>query len=51
MVAVEPAIQHIHDRMVEYGCHPFPLPLGILLDEYHGRPAYDSACVPRRMRR
>jgi choline dehydrogenase-like flavoprotein len=44
-VSHEPAIQRIHDRMVAYGCHPFPLPLGILLDEHDGRPAYDSACV------
>jgi choline dehydrogenase-like flavoprotein len=44
-VSHEPAIQHIHDRMVAYGCRPFPLPLGILLDERDGKPAYDSACV------
>ncbi|HXS54265.1 MAG TPA: GMC family oxidoreductase [Usitatibacter sp.] len=44
-VSHEPAIQRIHDRMVEHGYHPFPLPLGILLDEENGRPRYDSACV------
>ncbi|MGE5096733.1 MAG: GMC oxidoreductase [Betaproteobacteria bacterium] len=44
-VSHEPAIRKLHDRMVEHGYHPFSLPLGILLDERDGRPAYDSACV------
>lgn len=44
-VSHEPAIQRMHDRMVEHGYRPFPLPLGILLDEKDGRPRHDSACV------
>jgi choline dehydrogenase-like flavoprotein len=44
-VSHEPAVQKIHDRLREHGYHPFPLPLGILLDERDGRPRYDSACV------
>ena len=31
--------------MVREGYHPFPLPLGILLDEENGKPAPHSACV------
>src|SRR3954467_15262490 len=44
-VSHKPAIQRIHDRMLEHGYRPFPLPLGILLEEENGRPRYDSACV------
>jgi choline dehydrogenase-like flavoprotein len=41
----EPRIQRLHDDLVALGHHPFPLPLGILLDEEHGAPRRDSACI------
>lgn len=44
-VTHEPRIQQLYDDFEKLGHHPFPLPLGILLDEENGRPRHDSACV------
>jgi choline dehydrogenase-like flavoprotein len=44
-VSHEPRIQELHDALVKQGHHPFPLPLGILLDELDGKPIHTSACV------
>ena len=41
----EPRIQRLHDDLAGLGHHPFPLPLGIRLDEQDGRPTRDSACI------
>jgi len=41
----EPRIQKLHDDMVREGYHPFPLPVGVLLDEKDGRPTPHSACI------
>ncbi len=45
-VTHEPAIQQLHDRMKKAGLHPFPLPIGILLDEGEGGlPKHSSRCI------
>jgi choline dehydrogenase-like flavoprotein len=44
-VSHEPRIQQLHDDLVRLGHHPFPLPLGILLDEHDGKVAHNSACI------
>src|SRR5499433_1629590 len=44
-VSHEPCIQELHDGLRARGYHPFPIPLGILLDEENGKPKYTSACV------
>jgi choline dehydrogenase-like flavoprotein len=44
-VSHEPRIQELHDALEREGHHPFPLPLGILLDEKNGKPLHTSACV------
>jgi len=44
-VSHEPRIQELADGLSGLGYHPFPLPLGILLDEENGKPTYRSACV------
>src|SRR5262249_48150660 len=44
-VSHEPRIQELHDALERVGHHPFPLPLGMLLDEKDGRPLHTSACV------
>ncbi|HKD25790.1 MAG TPA: GMC family oxidoreductase [Xanthobacteraceae bacterium] len=44
-VSHEPRIQELHDALKREGHHPFPLPLGMLLDEKDGRPLHTSACV------
>ena len=41
----EPRIQELFDDFRRLGHHPFPLPLGILLDEAEGKALHDSACV------
>lgn len=42
----EPRIQKLCDDLTRAGLHPFPLPLGILLDQdASGQPVYNSACV------
>jgi choline dehydrogenase-like flavoprotein len=44
-VSHEPRIQELHDALKRHGHHPFPLPLGVLLDEENGRPRRTSTCV------
>jgi choline dehydrogenase-like flavoprotein len=44
-VSHEPRIQELHDDLQRRGYHPFPLPLGILLDEKDGKPRHSSACI------
>ena len=44
-VSNEPRIQELHDALKREGYHPFPLPLGVLLDEENGKPRHTSACV------
>src|ERR1700691_5853699 len=44
-VSHEPRIQELFNDFQRLGHHPFPLPLGILLDESDGRPLHTSACV------
>ncbi|MGH9358141.1 MAG: GMC oxidoreductase [Terriglobia bacterium] len=44
-VSHEPRIQELYDDLQRLGHHPFPLPLGILLDEEGGKPLHTSACV------
>lgn len=44
-VSHEPRIQELAAGLSGLGYHPFPLPLGILLDEENDRPTYRSACV------
>ncbi|MGH9326322.1 MAG: GMC oxidoreductase [Terriglobia bacterium] len=44
-VSHEPRIQELGDDLRRLGHHPFPLPLGILLDEENGKPRFNSACV------
>jgi len=44
-VSHEPRIQELYNDLQRIGHHPFPLPLGILLDEEDGKPRHTSACV------
>lgn len=44
-VSHEPRIQELYDDFRRLGHHPFPLPLGILLDEENGKALHSSACV------
>jgi len=44
-VTHEPRIQELYDDLQRGGHHPFPLPLGILLDEKDGKALHTSACV------
>jgi choline dehydrogenase-like flavoprotein len=44
-VSNEPRIQELHDDLVRLGHHPFPLPLGILLDEKNGKVTHTSPCI------
>jgi choline dehydrogenase-like flavoprotein len=44
-VSHEPRIQELYDDFQRLGHHPFPLPLGILLDEENGKASHSSACV------
>jgi choline dehydrogenase-like flavoprotein len=44
-VSHEPRIQELYDDFERLGHHPFPLPLGILLDEENGNALHSSACV------
>jgi choline dehydrogenase-like flavoprotein len=44
-VSHEPRIQELYDDLQRCGHHPFPLPLGILLDEKDGKALHTSACV------
>ncbi|MGH9535967.1 MAG: GMC oxidoreductase [Terriglobales bacterium] len=44
-VSHEPRIAQLAADLRRLGCHPYAMPLGILLEEENGRPRYDSACV------
>ena len=45
-VAHEPAVARIVENLTREGLHPFPLPLGILLDQDDtGKPTRHSACI------
>ena len=44
-VSHAPRIQELFDDFQRLGHHPFPLPLGILLDEVDGKALHTSACV------
>ncbi|MFZ0416260.1 MAG: GMC family oxidoreductase [Candidatus Acidiferrales bacterium] len=44
-VSHAPRIQELYDDLQRCGHHPFPLPLGILLDEKDGKALHTSACV------
>jgi choline dehydrogenase-like flavoprotein len=44
-VSHEPRIQELYDDLRRCGHHPFPLPLGILLNEKGGKALRTSACV------
>ena len=44
-VSNEPRIQQLHDDLVRLGHQPFPLPLGILLDEDNGKVTHTSRCI------
>jgi len=44
-VSHEPRIQELFDDLERAGHHPFPLPLGIRLDEQNGKPAPSSRCI------
>jgi choline dehydrogenase-like flavoprotein len=41
-VSHEPRLQQLNDDLVRLGLHPFPLPVGIMLDEAHPR---TSPCI------
>ncbi len=44
-VSHSPRIQELYEDFGRLGHHPFPLPLGILLDEENGKALHTSACV------
>jgi choline dehydrogenase-like flavoprotein len=44
-VSHEPRIQTLFDGLKGIGLHPFPLPLGVLLDEKDGKATPQSRCV------
>jgi choline dehydrogenase-like flavoprotein len=44
-VSNEPRIQELHDDLVRIGHHPFPLPLGIQLEEENGQVKHTSPCI------
>ena len=44
-VSHEPRLQQLSDALTGEGLHPFPLPLGILLDEHDGVPRRTSPCI------
>ena len=44
-VSHEPRIQTLQDSLARGGLHPFHLPLGILLDEEHGKVTPTSICI------
>jgi choline dehydrogenase-like flavoprotein len=44
-VSHEPRIEDLAAGLRAQGLHPFPLPLGILLDEENGRPRHTSRCI------
>ena len=44
-VSHEPLIQELSDKWAALGLNPFHLPLGILLDEKHGKATPSSICI------
>ncbi len=44
-VTHEPRIQELANDLARLGHHPFPLPVGLLLDEANGRPLRTSTCI------
>jgi choline dehydrogenase-like flavoprotein len=44
-VSNEPRIAELDAALKREGYHPFPLPVGAMLEEQDGKPRYDSACV------
>ncbi|HJU19534.1 MAG TPA: GMC family oxidoreductase [Stellaceae bacterium] len=44
-VSHEPRIAELYEALRREGHHPFPLPVGVLLDEENGKPRHTSACV------
>jgi len=44
-LAHEPRIQALSDGLTREGCHPFHLPVGVLLEERDGAPLPYSACI------
>ena len=44
-VSHEPRIEALSESLRRAGLHPFHLPLGILLDEQHGKPTPTSICI------
>lgn len=44
-VSHEPRIERLSDDITRLGYHPYPLPLGILLDEENGKVSRHSACI------
>lgn len=44
-VSHEPRIQDLYDGLRRLGHRPFPLPLGILLEEENGKPLHTSPCI------
>jgi choline dehydrogenase-like flavoprotein len=41
----EPVLQELHDKLARAGYRPFPLPIGILLDEKDGVRLHTSQCI------
>ena len=44
-VSNEARIEELYDALRRGGHHPFPLPVGVLLEEENGKPLHTSACV------
>ena len=44
-VSHEPRIQQLFDALKREGCHPFHLPVGVLLDERDGKALPHSPCI------
>jgi choline dehydrogenase-like flavoprotein len=44
-VSHEPRIQALYNDLSRRGYHPFPLPLGMMLDEEDGKPKHTSRCI------
>jgi choline dehydrogenase-like flavoprotein len=44
-VSHEPRIAELYEALKKQGHRPFPLPVGVLLDEKNGKPLHTSACV------
>ena len=44
-VSHEGKVRELHDSLLQDGLHPFHLPLGIRLDEKHGKPTPTSVCI------